>query len=219
MKPKKSLQKFTESEKKINDLLSLKQITKKDLEPLTEAEKTFLEDTLNKKIKSLKGVEREQFLNKIELITDEVSKNYQWEFNHNQITWAISTLMQEYGRMPTKTELAVKTELSRQTIHKHLKEYTQHPEYISQIEQFKFLTNKVLARVFYFAVNGDMKAAKLYLSFFGQNNIEKKQNNTLIQNQNNYIQINGMVLSQEAIEKLSPEQINSIEEVLKTNKI
>jgi hypothetical protein len=41
-------------------------------------------------------------------------------------------------------------------------------------------------------------------------------NNTLIQNQNNYIQINGTVLSQETIKHLNPEQLNTIETILKT---
>ena len=41
-------------------------------------------------------------------------------------------------------------------------------------------------------------------------------NNTLIQNQNNYIQINGTVLSQETIKHLNSEQLNSIETILKT---
>ena len=40
-------------------------------------------------------------------------------------------------------------------------------------------------------------------------------NNTLIQNQNNYIQINGTVLSQETVKHLNPVQLNSIETILK----
>ena len=41
-------------------------------------------------------------------------------------------------------------------------------------------------------------------------------NNTLIQNQNNYIQINGMALSQEKVKHLTREQLNAIEGILKT---
>ena len=40
-------------------------------------------------------------------------------------------------------------------------------------------------------------------------------NNTLIQNQNNYIQINGTVISQENIKHLKPEQLTKIENLLK----
>lgn len=216
MKAKKSLQKFTETETKINTILALEQITPKDLEPLNKAEISRLSEILNERFNKLKGTEKDMFYKKVEAITGSATKNQLWESNHTQITWAISTLMQEYGRMPTKTEIAAKTELSRQTIHKHLKEYTNHPQYLGQIEQFRFLTSKVLAKVFQFAVNGDVGAAKLYFNVMGFMNNGQTSNNTLIQNQNNYIQINGTVLSQETIKHLNPEQLNSIETILKT---
>lgn len=216
MKAKKGLQKFTESEMKINDLLSLEQITPKDLEQLNERERTHLNEILTEKFNKLKGTEWDKFYKKIEPITSDTTKNQIWENNHVQITWAISTLMQEYGRMPTKTEIATKTELSRQTVHKHLKEYTNHPQYLGQLEQFRFMTSKVLAKVFQFAVNGDTGAAKLYFNVMGFMNNGQSPNNTLIQNQNNYIQINGTVLSQENIKNLNPEQLNTIENILKT---
>ena len=214
MSAKKSLQKFTETEVKINNLLSLKQITEKDLEPLSEAEKDLLMVKINERYNELKGTERDNFLKKIEPITNEITKNQLWENNHVEITCAISNLMQECGRMPTVTQIANKTDLSRQTIHKHLKEYTNHPQFIEQMEQFKFMSSKVLAKVFKYAVNGDMRAAKLYLSAMGMYN-EPAPKNTLIQNQNNYIQINGTVLSQDNLKQLNPEQLNTIEAILK----
>ncbi|MEX1187610.1 MAG: hypothetical protein WED33_00020 [Bacteroidia bacterium] len=65
------------------------------------------------------------------------------------------------------------------------------------------MASKVLAKVFNFAVNGDMVAPKLYFSVMGA--IDKGQNskNTLMQNQNNYIQINGTVLSQESVRQFN----------------
>ena len=120
MNTKKGLQKFTETETKINKILSLEQITAKDLEHLSEKENTRLMEILTERFNKLKGAERDKFYKKIEPITGDTTKNQLWEYNHNQITWAISTLMQEYGRMPTKTEIATKTELSRQTIHKQI---------------------------------------------------------------------------------------------------
>jgi hypothetical protein len=83
-----------------------------------------------------------------------------------------------------------------------------------QNEQFKFMTDKVLAKVFHYAVNGDMAAAKLYLNSMGANERNNK-GNTLIQNQNNYIQINGLVLNQETIKQLKPQQLLLIENILK----
>jgi len=78
------------------------------------------------------------------------------------------------------------------------------------------MTSKVLAKVFQFAVNGDMRAAKIYLNIFGSVNNVQPPNNTLIQNQNNFIQINGTVISQETVMHLNSDQLNMIENILKT---
>lgn len=216
MKAKKGLQKLTNIDTKIKNLLSLEQITLNDFLQLNEPEKDRFSKIINDNFKNLKGEESDRFLKKINSIINEDTKNQLWEYNHNKIMWAISTLMQEYGRMPTKTEIANQTELSRQTVHKHLKEFATHPIYLEQIEQFKFMTSKVLAKVFHFAVNGDVGAAKLYFNVMGALNTGQTLNNTLIQNQNNYIQINGTVLSQETVKHLNPEQLNTIETILKT---
>lgn len=212
---KKSLQKFTDTEAKIKSLLALDSITHEALEILNKEEKKLFGQMLTEEFNSLADENRDKFYKKIEPIMAEESKNSVWESNHSQITYAISTLMQEYGRMPSKAEIAKKTELSRQTIHKHLKDYASHPLYLEQLEQFKFMTDKVLAKVFKFAVNGDISAAKLFLSMMTPIG-PKHHSNTLIQTQNNFIQINGTVLSQEALQQLSPEQLNNLEAMLKT---
>lgn len=215
MKSKKSLQKLTEIDARIEGLLSRDQVTPKDLEAFSEHEKERFLEVITERFNQSKGTERDKFFNKIEPITTDETKNQLWEVNQNKITWAISTLMQEYGRMPTKTEIASKTDLSRQTIYKHLKEYAKHPQYLALIEQFRFMTAKVLAKVFQFAVNGDTAAAKLYLSTMGCQNHGQSSGDTLIQNQNNFIQINGRVLNQETIKLLKPEQLDTIENILR----
>jgi len=211
----KSLQKLTESEIKVNEILSLEIITQDDIKPLNNDEIILLNTIVSEKMRSLTGKERDLLLKKIDLFMDDDNRNHLWDNNHQQITAGISDLMQEFNHMPSITEIAAKTKLSRQTVHKHLKEYTNHPMYLQQIDQFRFMTSKVLAKVFKFAVNGDMAAAKLYFNVMGNMNAQNA-NNTLIQNQNNYIQINGTVLSQETIKKLNPDQLNTIENILKT---
>jgi hypothetical protein len=211
----KNLQKLTVIDSKINKLLTQEQITMDDIKELNDYETAYLSTIVTGKINNLKGVEKEQFINKVEPILPTSTKNQLWESNHNQITWAIATLMQEFNRMPSKSEIATKTELSRQTIHKHMAEYASNPLYLQQVEQFRFMTSKVLAKVFRFAINGDIGAAKLYFNVMGclggQTN-----NNTSIKNQNNYIQINGTVIDQETIKNLNSEQLNTIETILKT---
>lgn len=212
MEKKKGLQKFTKFELKKNNLWSLKQITHKDLDILTTAERGKFLKEVNVKLVDLKGLERDALIKQFELIFSNETNNHFWEYNHCHITNAISTLMQEYGRMPSKVELANHTGLSRPTIDKHLKEYTSNPIYLQEVEQFKFMTAKVLARVFKFAVSGDIRACKLYLEFMG--NMNGLTGNTTINTQNNFIQINGLTISQEQIMKLAPKKLIQVERLL-----
>ncbi len=214
MTKKKGLQRVTKFELKKKQLWGLKQITHEAFDVLTNNERNGFLKEVNAKLAIIKGEERDALLKQFELIFSDETKNQMWEYNHAIITNAISVLMQEQGRMPAKIDLANKTGLSRPTIDKHLKEYTSNPLYIQEVEKFKFMTAKVLAKVFAYAVNGDIRACKLYLEFMG--NMNGLNGGTNINTQNNYIQINGMVLSQETIKHLSPEQLNTIETILKT---
>ncbi|PQA90697.1 hypothetical protein B0A69_20440 [Chryseobacterium shigense] len=212
MTSKKSLQKFTTFEQKKDFIFQLKEINKEDLEILNDDEKTEFYQLLTERFNKLKGDENAEFLNQIWNITPAITRNIIWESNQNTITSTISGLMQDYGRMPTASEIAIKSELSRQTVTKHLKEYAKQPQYNEIVEQFKFMTSKVLAKVFKFAVNGDMSAAKLYFNVVGA--LNQNNQNTFIQNNNNYIQINGLIFNDEKLKTLKPEQLKTIEAIL-----
>ena len=140
------------------------------------------------------------------------TKNSVWEHNHVVISNAIAKHMRENGMMPTKSVITEKTGLSRQTVAKHFKEYKTHPEFIAQVEQFKFMSHKILTNVFKFASNGDTKAARLYFEMVGTMNKQP-----VVNEQNNYIQINNTILSQENLKQLSAEQLALIENIV-TNK-
>jgi hypothetical protein len=75
------------------------------------------------------------------------------------------------------------------------------------------MRDKVLPKVFSYSVQGKMKAAKLFLDFTGNSDLQGNNINT----QNNYIQINQYKLTQEIIQKLDIEQLNQIESILKTS--
>lgn len=210
-----SLQKLTNKEARINYLLSLDKVTIYDLKQLEPEEKQEFYDIMAQKMNTLKGVERDNFINKVEEITPKSTKNQLWEYNHLKINQAITALVEKYGSMPSKSEIAQETGLSRQTIHKHLKEYTNHPMYLQELEHFKFMTSNVVAKVFQKAMNGNIGAAKLYFNVMGC--LNGQNSSALIRNQqNNFIQINGTVLSQEVIKQLDPEQLNNIERILNT---
>jgi predicted transcriptional regulator len=209
---KTALTKFTTSKRKVNRLFALKKIAVKDIEGFNKRERDYLAEASTEILQQLEGEERDSFLNKIELIVPQSTKNQLWECNHMVISSAISNFMREHGFMPSKSTIAEETGLSRPTVAKHLAAYKTHPEYIAEIEQFKFMAPKVLANVFKFAVNGDMKAARLYFEMVGA--INNQQPNTVVNEQNNYIQINNTILSQENLRQLSAEQLNQIENII-----
>ncbi len=203
---------LTDSEKKITALMALEKITVNDLDNLDLGERQYLGAVCTQMLQNLKDTERDDFLNKIEPIMLDSNKQQVWEYNHQAITDAISKLTEEHGSMPTKNQLAAETGLSRQTISKHLKEYQTHPAHAEQIEQYKMMAPKLMAKVFQYAAKGDIRAARLYLETVGATG--KQQNNTVVKSQNNHIQINNTILSQENIKRLSTEQLNQIEHIV-----
>lgn len=210
----KGLQKFTETEIKCNKFLSRKVLTKKALDrTFTHKEKQVLGSIIQKQLNILRSGERDAYLLKIDSILPDDAKNQMWENNHYKITVAMTKAIEEEGKMPTKNNLATETGLSRQTIHNHLKNYNEHPLYAAQMQQFKFMSDRILAKVMKLASQGDIKASRLYFEVIGSLN-NQVPNNQAIKNQNNYIQINGTVLSQDAIQNLTPAQTKQIEAIL-----
>ena len=208
----KGLQKFTPLQK-ANELLKQKEITPADLDKLSKTELTIFLSEATKKLNSLTGIERDKFVSWADICMNETTKNEIWEYNHERLSWGISVLIGELGRMPCKTELAEKTGLSRQTIHKHLNNFSEHPLFQDHLQQLKILSERVLTSVYQQARNGDNGAAKLFLTAIGYLKPEKA--NTFIDNQNNYIQINGLHLSQQNISQIPNEALVQIEEIIK----
>ena len=211
---KKDLQKFTESELKVNQILQLEKITDQDIATLAKEERGMFYDEMSKKLNTLKDIERDEFITQIDAVITIPVKNQLWENNHYKITCALTKCINEYGTMPTKNQLAEETGLSRQTIFNHINEYSTNPLYLKDVEQFRFLSNKVLARVFKYAINGDLKACRLYFDMLGGLNNQVISSTKEVQ-QNNYIQINNTVLSQDVLKQLNEEQLTQIETVLK----
>lgn len=198
---------------KVDRLLKLDKITLNDIEGLTKPETAYLADACTEILEQLSGSRREAFLAKIDQIMVPENKSDIWEHNHLAISEAIGNFMQQHGFMPTKSAIADQTGLCRQTVAKHFKEYKKRPEFAEQTEQFKFMAPQVLAGVFKFALNGDMRAARLYFEMIGAKT--RQPLHTLTGTQNNYIQINNTILSQENLARLTAEQLNQIEGIIK----
>lgn len=209
---KEGLQRFTNFKQKRHYILGLQKISYKDLDILTQKERAKLLSEVNSKLAIIKGDERDKLIKQFELVFSEGTRRRLWDFNHAIITNSISSLIIDLGRMPCKVDIQEKTGLSRPTIDKHLKEYSQHEQYLQNCEQFKFMGDKILAKVLQIALKGDLKACKLYLECMGKINTNNTTNT-----QNNYIQINGLTISQQQIQQLSNEQLKTIQNIITLN--
>lgn len=67
---------------KVNQLLALEKITAKYIEGLNQLEREYLAETSTQTLAQLKGVERDIFLDKIDLIVPASTKSDIWEYNH-----------------------------------------------------------------------------------------------------------------------------------------
>lgn len=210
MKSNVELTNYLASKKKVDDVLALERITLDDIACFSKMERDSLAETSTEILNSLKGEEKKIFFSKIEQVVAVNFQNEFWEYNHRLITDAISKLMCTYCAMPSKSAIARETGLSRQTVTKHLKEYKTKSDYIEEMDRFNVMTSKVMASVGKSAMNGDMRASRLYLEMVGAVN-KKSPGGMVVNEQNNYIQINNTILSQENLKKLSAEQLNQIE--------
>ena len=223
MKPKAKtkttgLQKLTESQALFNSLMLRDSIKDGGFQEAKTAVKWGVIQLITDKLNNLTGHELDKFIEKFNPLIIEDLKNQLWEKNHVIITQAISNHLSHYNFMPTKSQIAEATGISRQTIHKHLIEYNSHPLFIERAEQFKFMGERVMSRVLESALSGDTKAARLYFDMLGQSK-KHVTSATQIKNQNNYIQINGTKLNQEQITLLTTEQRNQIESILSLSPI
>lgn len=203
--------------KKIDSLLALNKITVNDIAGLSPSERNKFSQKITKLLATLKGEEKDDLIEKIDLITEPETKNTIWEQNRLAVTGTITAYIRKYGLMPTKITVAEQTGLSRQTVAKHFKEYRRHTEFAAEEEQFKYMENTILANVFKYASNGDMRAARLYFEMTGA--LDKRRNSTVVNAQNNYIQINNTILSQENLKQLSQEQLVQIERIVRNEAV
>lgn len=200
---------------KIERLLAQEKITPADVGGLSEPEKKLLEHKLSEILQRSEDTERDRFLEKIEPIMQGDTKNDIWERNHMLISNAIANHLRLHAVMPTKNQIARETGISRQTVAGHIKDYKEHPEYVAEIEQFKFMSHKILGIVFKQASDGDIRAAKLYFEMVGS--IGHQPAGNKLNAQNNYIQINNTILSQENLKSLTAEQLKQIENIVSNN--
>ena len=156
----------------------------------------------------MRDEDREQFFNNTEPILSTKSRNEIWERNHFCILNVISWQTIHQYQIPTVKDLAEETGLSRVTVIKHLKEYYESETFKQKENALRFLREKLLAKIYSFAYDGNMRAAKIFIEA-----TEDKLFVTIKNQQNNYVQINGVMITEERIKNLPSDKLQKIEEI------
>ena len=199
------------------ELLCLEKITPHHLEVLNpDDRKTFIR-LVYMATNAAKQETLDYIQEKTADLLSETTKQDVKEYNYVIISNAVSNFLSNNGRMPTKVEIAMQTGLSRKTVHKHLKDYSASSRVEDQVQQYRLMTPTVIDSVIRAALRGDMKAAKIFLDSVGKlTQLITPGASTIINQQNNYVQINKTVLSQQTLLQLPPEQLIRIEEIIKS---
>lgn len=210
----KTLQNFTKMERKVKRLLSKNPIPKEQFDKLTAEERKVFSMLVNERVSSLKNNERDEFLKKLEdqleFYCNNEFKFSVWEINHLTISRCIEDYVSAYGTFPTRTHIATMTDLSRPTINKHLETLQNSKHYQQYTAQFQMMTDRVIGAMTKSAIEGNVSAQRLFLEYVS-GNIGKNP-----KTQNNYIQINGLIYTEEKLKQLPEEQLRQIETILKT---
>jgi len=205
MKEKKGLQKFTH----YSQIENYEQLQKLPQQQINE-----LVDQMNKECNEAytagEGKKFDRIVKKmLSLMTENEGKefrNFIWQNNHGKILICIHNFINNHNIFPTIECIIEETKLSKPTVYKHLKEFDISEIYADHWKMFNYMEIQVMAKLFKFAIAGDVKAAKLYFDRLGS--LPKSST------PNNYIQINNFIINQKSLEALPEERKKQIIELI-----
>lgn len=143
----------------------------------------------------------------METTEKEQVRNITWENNHQKIMKVINEAMKtDNPSMPGITDIATVTGLSRQTIYEHIKDCSTHSVYKEHKEIFGLMQYEVMMKLCTSAINGDIRAMRLFLEVTGMIKSAERNNN---------LQINGLMLNQHILQNLNDSQLKEIEEIIR----
>lgn len=184
--------------------------TKEERDALSPEDKELFCIVLSKAMNVFAGQDRDLLYSKVENCIAPENKNDYWEQNHFRILKAIDKLTREIGRFPSRMEIVNDTGLSRTTINKHLKEYFGSDQFREKKEEYIALRERLLARLYRYAIDGNMKAARIFIEATAETVIGPQIKNQ----QNNLIQINGSTITSHQLRLLPTDKLKQLEEIL-----
>ncbi|HXB41432.1 MAG TPA: hypothetical protein VNZ49_12875 [Bacteroidia bacterium] len=221
----KGLQKFTDFEniKTKEDFIKFKKENPDRMDILYEFITKRLNEVANASEK--KEGELDKYFNRAIRFTEVngneemggIIKRERWYINESKINVFVNNYLAKNRFVPSTADIARDTGLSRVTIQKHLKERKDTEYYKEQKETLSGLTNSVLCQLYKIGIeDSNVKALKVFVDYFKEENSIAE---TKIGTQNNYIQINNTLLTEEMVKKFSPLQLKQIEEIISTKSI
>lgn len=214
---KKSIAEEYNEPKVLSDLIDLMRKVKADPKFLEPSDLQFLERCINQVLSKLPLQELTDFAFSdafndatFNMVSRDDLRRQVWEANHAEISRCLHNFLVENRRPPTRNELAFETKLSRQTITKHFRQFTETESYKHERKAFRMLSNRVLERVYESALEGNVRASRLYLEMCGE--IGGKNS------KNYFIQINNLKVNNELIASLPKEKIIEIENIILSTK-
>lgn len=137
-------------------------------------------------------------------------KRQDWEINHTKIKAFMRNWLLENRSVPAVATIAKELELSRQTVYEHLNEGMTNEFYQERMKHMEYLTLDILQLLYQRLLDGNAVAGKIYLEYMMK---MQQQQQTNIRQQNNYLQVNNLVLDEQRM-KLLPDddrlRVNSI---------
>jgi DNA-binding transcriptional ArsR family regulator len=146
-------------------------ITQEDIARLNLRERELLSYEVSQRLGSIYNPqEYELEAKKYENVLIEKSRNRSWDSNHARIKSTIENLLEERGSMPTITELASITSLSRQTISKHLEQFEMGEYLKEEMQMFNIMFSNLMVVLHQSGKEGNINAIKLYAEILEKRN-------------------------------------------------
>lgn len=133
-----------------------------------------------------------------------------WEQTHTAVLETIRLYLKQTGRLPTKTEIAEQTGLSRPTVYAHLKQYQGTTEFRNILGSYQFMAPVIIDTILTNALNGDLRAAKIFLDSLNKIDSWKIP----IEQYEPAIRIDELEVTQDAIDSLSAETRSFLKAIL-----
>jgi hypothetical protein len=202
---------------KIHEIVTGEDFSPREIHKLSEYQKRKIHAYIRGRLPRCQPRERKILTQRLALFaTDADLRQDTWEYHHANICTALAGYLQEQEIMPTRAVLAAKTGYTRQTISKHLKAFREHSVQGMDAGIGMLLKSRVTEKMLVMALKGDVRAAKVYLEAVSRRPAPEKKAG--VKMQNNFIRINGLVISEERLSRLRPEQLSLLEELLGTDR-